>query len=83
MGSDPDASQCLQALVPGGTLFGATVECGEGYSLVGCTCVPGFDFADFEVRRGQDFWRHVQTMAPTWDAMIDEFNGRAGVPATD
>jgi cysteine synthase len=41
----------------------------------------GIDFADFEVRRGQDFWRHVQTMAPTWDAMIDEFNGRAGVPA--
>lgn len=43
----------------------------------------GIDFADFEVRRGQDFWRHVQTMAPTWDAMIDEFNGRAGVPAAD
>jgi trehalose/maltose hydrolase-like predicted phosphorylase len=41
----------------------------------------GIDFADFEVRRGQDFWHHVQTMAPTWDAMIDEFNGRAGVPA--
>jgi hypothetical protein len=43
----------------------------------------GIDFADFEVRRGQDFWRHVQTMAPTWDAMIDELNGRAGVPAAD
>jgi cysteine synthase len=43
----------------------------------------GIDFADFEVRRGQDFWRHVQTMAPTWDSMIDELNGRAGVPAAD
>ena len=43
----------------------------------------GIDFADFEVRRGQDFWCHVQTMAPTWDAMIDEFNGRAGVPAAN
>lgn len=58
MGSDPDASQCLQAMVPGGTLFGATVEGGEGYSLVGCTCVPGFDFADFEVPSSEDLLEH-------------------------
>jgi len=41
----------------------------------------GVDFADFEVRRNQDFWRHIQTFAPSWDAMIDEFNGRTGVLA--
>jgi len=43
----------------------------------------GVEFADFEVRRGQDFWRHIQTMAPIWDAMIDEFNARTGVLAAD
>ena len=42
----------------------------------------GIEFADFEVRRSQDFWRHVQTFAPSWDAMIEEFNGRTGVLAS-
>ncbi len=49
MGSDPEAGECLQALVPGGSLFGASVDGTQGYALVGCTCVPGFDFADFEM----------------------------------
>ena len=37
----------FQHTVRAGNLFGATVE--EGYALVGCTVVPGFDFADFEL----------------------------------
>jgi len=41
----------------------------------------GTEFADFEVRRSQDFWRHIQTFAPGWDVMIEEFNGRTGVLA--
>ena len=49
MGPDPAAGECLQALVPGGSLFGASMDGGRGYALVGCTCVPGFDFADFEM----------------------------------
>ncbi len=49
MGSDPEAGECLQALVPGGSLFGASMDGNRGYALVGCTCVPGFDFADFEM----------------------------------
>ncbi len=42
----------------------------------------GTEFADFEVRRSQDFWRHIQTFAPGWDVMIEEFNGRTGVLAS-
>ncbi len=49
MGAEPEAGQRLQALVPGGSLFGASVDGGQGYALVGCTCIPGFDFADFEM----------------------------------
>ena len=49
MGPDPEAGECLQALVPGGSLFGASMDGNRGYALVGCTCVPGFDFADFEM----------------------------------
>lgn len=33
--------------VKAGNLFGATVE--DGYALVGCTVVPGFDFSEFEM----------------------------------
>lgn len=38
---------CFQHTVKAGVLFGATVE--EGYALVGCSVVPGFDFSDFEM----------------------------------
>ncbi|WP_080145999.1 cupin domain-containing protein [Marinilactibacillus piezotolerans] len=33
--------------VPAGTIFGSTVE--EGYALVSCTVIPGFDFSDFKL----------------------------------
>ncbi len=36
------------AVVPAGDFFGAEVI-GEGYSLVGCTVAPGFEFDDFEM----------------------------------
>ena len=49
MGPDPEAGECFQTLVPGGSMFGASLDGGRGYALVGCTCVPGFDFADFEM----------------------------------
>jgi predicted cupin superfamily sugar epimerase len=36
------------AVVPAGDLFGAEVS-GAGYTLLGCTVAPGFDFDDFEM----------------------------------
>ena len=40
-----------QDVVTAGRWFGARVEAGgtHGYSLLGCTVSPGFDFADFEM----------------------------------
>jgi uncharacterized protein len=43
-----------QFVVPGGTWFAATVINPNGYSLVGCTVSPGFDFADFELAGRED-----------------------------
>ncbi|WP_208560753.1 cupin domain-containing protein [Marinilactibacillus kalidii] len=37
----------LHHTVPAGTIFGSTVE--EGYALVSCTVIPGFDFSDFKL----------------------------------
>lgn len=39
--------QKLNHTVPSGTIFGSTVE--EGYALVSCTVVPGFDFENFKL----------------------------------
>lgn len=39
----------LQAVVPAHTWFGAWLNPGTAYALVGCTMAPGFDFDDFEL----------------------------------
>jgi predicted cupin superfamily sugar epimerase len=41
----------FQALVPAGAWFAAECTAQEGYSLVGCTVAPGFEFDAFEIAR--------------------------------
>jgi predicted cupin superfamily sugar epimerase len=38
-----------QAVVPGGTWFGARLDNRDSYALVGCTVAPAFEFKDFEM----------------------------------
>lgn len=45
-------SEVLHHNVHAGTIFGSTVE--EGYALVSCTVVPGFDFSDFKMFTKED-----------------------------
>jgi predicted cupin superfamily sugar epimerase len=47
LGPDAEQGGRFQAVVPAGCWFGA--ETSAGYSLVGCTLAPGFDFGDFEM----------------------------------
>lgn len=56
--------QALHHTVPAGTIFGSTVE--EGYALVSCTVVPGFDFADFKLFTQADLLAHY----PEHEAII-------------
>ncbi|WP_266369007.1 cupin domain-containing protein [Tellurirhabdus rosea] len=49
LGSNPEAGEVFQAVVPAGCWFGSRPAEGTDYSLVGCTVAPGFDFADFEM----------------------------------
>ncbi|MFN0041812.1 MAG: pyridoxal-phosphate dependent enzyme [Alphaproteobacteria bacterium] len=37
----------------------------------------GVPVAEFEARRGQDFWLGLRRLVPAWDALIDDFNRRA------
>lgn len=49
LGNKIDAGEIPQAIIPANTWFAAGIRSGKGYSLVGCTVSPGFDFADFEL----------------------------------
>ncbi|KPI82828.1 putative zinc finger protein family member [Leptomonas seymouri] len=54
VGPRVDHGEVLQYTVPGGAIFGSSVNAdgvmGQvGYSLVSCIVSPGFDFADFEL----------------------------------
>lgn len=47
LGTAPQHGQRLNHTVSAGTIFGSTVD--EGYALVSCTVVPGFDFSEFRL----------------------------------
>jgi uncharacterized protein len=49
IGNDIANGQVPQLVVPGRHWFGAEVLNKNGYSLVGCTVSPGFNFEDFEL----------------------------------
>ena len=49
LGPYPDKGQVFQCVIKRNHWFGATVKDEKGFTLVGCTVSPGFDFADFEL----------------------------------
>ena len=49
LGREAERGDILQAVVPAGCWFGATLEEPGTWSLVGCVVSPGFDFRDFEL----------------------------------
>lgn len=49
LGDDPGNGYSFQQIVPAGCWFAAKPVHDGGFSFVGCTVAPGFDFADFEL----------------------------------
>lgn len=49
LGTNSDAGEVFQTMVPHGSWFGANLESRNSFALVGCTVAPGFDFADLEI----------------------------------
>jgi predicted cupin superfamily sugar epimerase len=68
MGRDLDNGQRLMHEVPRGTWFGSRVHDRGGFSLVGCTVSPGFDFNDFEMPERNEMLR----MFPQHSTIIRE-----------
>jgi len=49
LGQNVTAGEYVQYVVPAGHWFGAMPVVDAGFSFVGCTVAPGFDFEDFEL----------------------------------
>jgi uncharacterized protein len=49
LGNEPEQNQHFFSVVKAGSWFGASLQEGSEYALVGCTVSPGFDYADFEL----------------------------------
>ncbi|MEM6299625.1 MAG: cupin domain-containing protein, partial [Bacteroidota bacterium] len=49
LGLDIEKGQLPQAVVPAGAWFASRCQNFGGFTLVGCTVSPGFDFQDFEL----------------------------------
>jgi predicted cupin superfamily sugar epimerase len=63
LGSNFEKGEVFQALVPANAWFCAQVIDNQGYTLVGCTVAPGFNFADFELAKREDLiaqYPHLQ-----------------------
>ncbi len=54
VGKHFDKGESPQLIVPAGSWFASSVKEQSGYSLVGCTVAPGFDFDDFELANRQE-----------------------------
>ncbi|HNV86981.1 MAG TPA: cupin domain-containing protein [Candidatus Omnitrophota bacterium] len=66
LGADPRKRCVFQAAVRAGDWFAAEVSVKAGFSLVGCTTAPGFDFRDFELAKKED----LSARYPRWKALI-------------
>lgn len=47
LGKNLEKGEVFQCVVKAGSWFGSRCEVENGFSLVGCTVAPGFDFNDF------------------------------------
>ena len=67
LGSHVLEGELPQALVPAGVIQAARPL--GGWTLMGCTVAPGFDFDDFELNSVEDLYRRF----PAHHSLIDEF----------
>jgi len=51
LGIDESGEGVFQVLVPAGVWMSTVLSDPEGYALMGCTVMPGFDFKDFELAK--------------------------------
>jgi uncharacterized protein len=64
LGRDIENGETYQCVIQAGNWFASRCETENGFSLVGCTVAPGFDFEDFELANketlSQEFPQHKE-----------------------
>ena len=68
IGRDLNNGETPQFIVPGGYWFAAEVINKNGYSLLGCTVSPGFNFNDFELKTRKE----LVSMFPNQEKIISK-----------
>lgn len=69
LGARFDQGQEFQAVVKSGCWFASAPADPDGYSFVGCTVSPGFDFEDFEMAKAEE----LSARYPEHREMINTF----------
>ncbi|WP_025742965.1 cupin domain-containing protein [Aquimarina pacifica] len=69
VGVDLDKGELPQLVVSAGCWFASSVASNDGYSLVGCTVAPGFDFDDFQLAKR----KNLITQFPEYEDVITKF----------
>ena len=70
LGTDFRRGNVFQAVVRAGDWFAAEVSVSSGFSLVGCTTAPGFDFRDFELAEK----KKLSACYPRWRALTERLS---------
>lgn len=68
LGKDLEKGESFQVVIKAGSWFGSRCEVENGFSLVGCTVAPGFDFEDFVLAKREE----LLTMYPQHIGLIEE-----------
>lgn len=68
LGKDLEKGQSFTCLIKAGSWFGSRCEVENGFSLVGCTVAPGFDFEDFTLAKRGDLLKEF----PQFSSLIEE-----------
>jgi uncharacterized protein len=69
LGDDLENGYSFQQMVPAGCWFASKPGSDDGFSFVGCTVAPGFDFADFELGEKEELIK-VYPMHGEWIKML-------------
>lgn len=63
LGTNVEAGERPQIVIPAGTWFGTALATGVSHCLFGCTVAPGFEFQDFELAQGPELAKRYPAFA--------------------
>ncbi|MGM0126014.1 hypothetical protein IGI37_003415 [Enterococcus sp. AZ194] len=72
VGLDVEKGEVLQYVVKKGSIFGSSVNEGEGYALVSCMVAPGFTYEEFKLFTKEELLKKYPNEFPIIDKLAFE-----------